>query len=140
MHGGRFLGLAFGILALSAPAFGGEPGPGGGSAPFIPDDAVQVGDSIKACSADAYARFYEHRYRTRPLPPGQEFDLMLAGLFDRSEPSRHGPPLVWLYFGPRGEIQDAVVAIPGKPVEHLTSAALLQRWPHICILIEELHR
>jgi len=108
--------------------------------PAIPEGAVQVGDSVKACSGEAYARFYEHRYQTRPLPPGQEFDLMLVGVLDPAEPARHGPPLVWLWFGPRLEVVDVVLTLPGRPVERLTDAELTRRWPHICILIEDLHR
>lgn len=110
------------------------------AAPTIPEGAVQVGDSVKACSGEAYARFYEHRYQTKPLPAGQEFDVMLVGVFHPAEPARHGPPLVWLWFGSRLEVVDVVLTLPGRPVERLTDSELTRRWPHICMLIEDLHR
>lgn len=125
---------------LVAPAFADDAGVRRNAAPAIPEGAVQVGDSVKTCSGEAYARFYEHRYQTQPLPTGRDFDLMLVGVFDPVEPSRHRPPLVWLYFGRHNEIVDVVVTIPGRPVERLTNDELVKRWPHFCILIEDLHR
>lgn len=109
--------------------------------PFVPPDSVQVEDSVKTCGIDAYTRFWEHRYQTKPPPAGgPEFDLMLVGLFDPDVFTKHGPPLVWLYFGARREVVDVFVTVPGRPVEHLSNAGLVKRWPHVCDMIEDLHR
>ena len=98
----------------------------------------KVGDNVKSCGIDAYTRFYEHWYETRSLRGGQDFDLVI-GLLDPADAVR-GPPLIWLYFGARMEIVDAFVTVPGQPLEHLSNARLLRRWPHICDMLEDLHR
>ena len=64
---------------------------------------------------------------------------MVIGVLDPAD-AVHGPPLIWLYYGARMEIVDAFVTIPGQPLKHLSNAELLKRWPHICDMLENLHR
>jgi hypothetical protein len=123
--------IALGVLALPtrAEALGGDE-------PFLPDGELMVAYNIKSCGTRV--RFYERDYRTRTVPGGPEFDLMVIGLLDPDPPAQPGPPLAWLYFGSHMEVVDVVVTVPGTPAERLTNAQLVQRWPHACDMIEDL--
>jgi hypothetical protein len=135
------IGWALGALLACAsvvPAWAAAPIAADGR-PYVPDDSLQVADNVKSCGIDGYTRFYEHNFQTAGSSKGQDFDLMVVGLLDPSAVV-HGPPLVWVSFGPRMEILEVVVTVPGWPIERLTRAQLLDRWPHVCDLLEEVHR
>jgi hypothetical protein len=104
--------------------------------PGIPEESVQVSDNVKSC--EGTATFYEHAYKTPPIGSAGEYDLMVIGLVDPAGHLHHGPPLVWLYFGPRMQIVRALVTIPGRAVEELSQSELTTRWPHVCDMLEDL--
>jgi hypothetical protein len=125
--------VVLGVLLGAARAGADSPGL---VMPGIPADSIQVSDNVKSC--EGTATFYEHAYKTPPLDSAAEFDLIVIGLLDATGHLHHGPPLVWLYFGPRKEIVRALVTIPGQDIEDLSQGQLTERWPHVCDMLEDL--
>lgn len=98
--------------------------------PFIPRGAQLVRDVSHECPEGPV---YVHAYATKPLAEEGDFDLIIIGRL--GEYSVHEMPTMYKWYAPglaNATILDAYLALPGKPVRHLTDEEIQHEFPHPC--------